>query len=687
MEPRFNWLRFIADRSDILIAVLVVGIVMMMIIPMPTWLLDILLTFNISFALVILMVSMFNAEPLDFSVFPSLLLIMTMFRLALNVSSTRLILLNAYAGEVISTFGSFVIGGNTVVGFIIFLILVVIQFIVITRGAERVSEVAARFTLDAMPGKQMAIDADLNAGLINEDEARTRRKNIQREADFYGAMDGASKFVRGDAIAGIIIVIINIIGGLIIGMVQRGMTASEAVEIYTILTVGDGLVTQIPALLISTATGIVVTRSASQSNLGKELSLQVLNYPRALGLAALILFALGSIGLPRIPMYALGAFFAVLYLLSRNAAQPAEKTEIAEDVAEAEQIKRPENVLELLQVEKMEMELGYGLIPLVDTDQGGDLLDRIVMIRRQCAVELGFIVPPIRIRDNMQLKPNSYLIKIKGAEIASGELLLDNYLAIGPDIENDIDLPGVDTVEPAFNLPARWINTTQKDQAEMKGYTVVDPPSVLATHLTAVIKSHAYELLGRQDVQNMVDYIKEQNPAVVTDLIPDIISLSELQKVLSNLLREQVSIRDLTTILETLADYGRLTKDTDVLTEYVRQALRRQITRQYAGDNKKLQVLTLDPAVEDILRESIQQSEFGSYLAVDPEVAQSLINKVARYHEELIRKGTTPIILCAPILRIYFKRLLDRFMNDLVVLSYNEIDSNVQVEVVGMVTA
>ncbi|HAA09086.1 MAG: flagellar biosynthesis protein FlhA [Syntrophomonadaceae bacterium] len=687
MEQRSPWMNFIAERTDVLVAAMIVGIVMMMIIPMPTWLLDILLTFNITFALIIIMVSVFNLDPLDFSVFPSLLLIMTLFRLALNISSTRLILLHAYAGEVINTFGSFVVGGNTVVGFIIFLILVVIQFIVITRGAERVSEVAARFTLDAMPGKQMAIDADLNAGLINEDEARERRQKIQREADFYGAMDGASKFVKGDAIAGIIIVIINVVGGLIIGMAQRGMPAGEAVQVYTLLTVGDGLVTQIPALLMSTATGIVVTRSASQFNLGKELTLQVFSYPKALGLAAIILFILGTIGLPRTPMYALGAFFGALFILTRNAGKAEEEQELTEDVAEAEQIKRPENVMELLQVEKMEMELGYGLIPLVDVEQGGDLLDRIVMIRRQCAVELGFIVPPIRIRDNMQLKPNSYVVKIKGAEIASGELLLDHYLAIGPDIENDMDLIGVDTVEPAFGLPARWINTAQKDQAEMNGYTVVDPPSVLATHLTTVIKNHAFELLGRQEVQNMVDYIKEQNPAVVSDLIPDLINLSELQKVLSNLLREQVSIRDLTTILETLADYGRLTKDVDVLTEYVRQALRRQITRQYAGEDKKLQVLTLDPAVEDILRSSIQQSEFGSYLAVDPEVAQSLIDKVSRYHEDLIRRGTTPIILCAPILRIYFKRLLDRFMTDLVVLSYNEIDSNVQVEVVGMVSS
>lgn len=687
MERRSSWMTVLQERSDLLVAVLVIGIVMMMIIPMPTWMLDILLTFNIAFALIIIMVSMFNNDPLEFSVFPSLLLVMTMFRLALNVSSTRLILLHAQAGEVIASFGSFVVGGNTVVGMIIFLILVVIQFIVITRGAERVSEVAARFTLDAMPGKQMAIDADLNAGLINEDAARQRREKIQREADFYGAMDGASKFVKGDAIAGIVIIIINIVGGLIIGMAQRGMVLTEATEIYTLLTVGDGLVTQIPALLISTATGIVVTRSASQFSLGKEMSMQLFNYPKALGMAALVLLLLGSIGLPQVPMYTLAALFALLFLLTRRAVSEDTEMEIAEDMEEAEQIKKPENVLELLQVEKMEMELGYGLIPLVDNDQGGDLLDRIVMIRRQCAVELGFIVPPIRIRDNMQLKPNSYVVKVKGAEIAGGELMLENYLAIGPDIENDQDLLGIDTIEPAFNLPARWIDTSQKDEAEIKGYTVVDPPSVLATHLTSVIKTHAFELLGRQEVQNMVDFVKEQNPAVVQELIPDQISLSELQRVLANLLKEQVSIRDLTTILETLADYGRLTRDPDVLTEYVRQALRRQISRQYAGEEKRLQVLTLDPGVEEVLRDSIQQSEFGSYLAVDPDIAQAVIDKISRYQEDLLRRGTTPIVLCAPILRLYFKRLLDRFLADLVVLSYNEIDPHVQIEVVGMVTS
>ncbi|MGI5880156.1 MAG: flagellar biosynthesis protein FlhA [Syntrophomonadaceae bacterium] len=685
MQERMPWLKRITEYSDVIVAFMVISIVLMMIIPMSTVLLDILLTFNISFALIILMVSMFNTDPLEFSVFPSLLLVMTLFRLALNVSSTRLILLNAQAGEVIATFGQFVIGGNPVVGFIIFLILVIIQFIVITKGAERVSEVAARFTLDAMPGKQMAIDADLNAGLIDESTARNRREKIQREADFYGAMDGASKFVKGDAIAGIIIVIINIVGGLLIGMMQRGLEASEAVQIYTILTVGDGLVTQIPALLISTATGIVVTRSASTFSLGKELSLQVFAYPKALGLAAIILLILGTIGMPRLPMYTLAALFGFMYFVSRGAIGEEKEEEISEDIEEAEHIRKPENVMELLQIEKMELELGYGLIPLVDSEQGGDLLDRIVMIRRQCAVDLGFVVPPIRIRDNMQLKPNMYIIKVKGADVASSELLLDNYLAIGPNIENEADLVGVNTVEPAFNLPARWIDTSQKEQAEISGYTVVDPPSVLATHLTAVIRNHAFELLGRQDIQSILDFIRESNPAVVDELIPDLMSIGELQRVLSNLLKEQVSIRDMVTILETLADFARVTRDVDVLTEYVRQGLKRQITRQYSGAENRIRVITLDPAVEESLRDSVQQSDFGSYLAVEPEFAQNMIDKIALVSNDLIRKGITPVLLCAPILRIYLKRLIDRFMADLVVLSYNEIEQNIEVEVVGMV--
>ncbi len=686
MEVRAGWLQKLLDNSDILIAVLVVTIVLMMIIPMKPTLLDILLTFNISFALIILMVAMFNSNPLEFSVFPSLLLIMTLFRLALNVSSTRLILLHAEAGQVIQAFGSFVVGGNMVVGFVIFLILVVIQFIVITKGAERASEVAARFTLDAMPGKQMAIDADLNAGLIDENMARNRREKIQDEADFYGAMDGASKFVKGDAIAGIVITIINIVGGLTLGMAQKGMSLGVAAETYTILTVGDGLVTQIPALLISTATGIVVTRSASKFSLGREVGGQLLSQPKALGVTAVILLLLGTIGLPKLPMYTLAAFFGLLFFTFRSSiAEVVEEIE-TEDIQEAEEIRKPENLMELLQVEKMEMELGYGLIPLVDAEQGGDLLDRIVMIRRQCAVELGFIVPPIRIRDNMQLKPNSYTIKIKGIQIADGELILDNYLAIGPDIENDTEIVGLDTMEPAFDLPAKWIDTKDQEFAEQKGYTVVDPPSVLATHLTTVIKRHAFELLGRQEIQNIIDFVEESNPALISELIPDLMSLGDIQKVLGNLLQEHISIRDMVTILETLADYAKISRDNDVLTEYVRQALKRQITKQYLDNNMNLSVLTLEPGLEEQLRESVQQSEFGSYLALDPDIAQSLIENISLQHTTLINQGLTPIILCAPILRIYFKRLLDRFLTNLVVLSYNEIDSDINVEVIGMVT-
>lgn len=686
MEQSTGWYQKVLNNSDILVAVLVISIIMMMIVPINSALLDVLLTFNISFSLIILLVAMFNTDPLDFSVFPALLLVMTLFRLSLNISTTKLILLNGSAGEVVAAFGSFVVGGNTVVGLVIFLIIVVIQFIVITKGAERVSEVAARFTLDAMPGKQMAIDADLNAGLINEEKARERRDKIQRGADFYGAMDGASKFVKGDAIAGIIIIIINIIGGLVIGMVQRGMAFTDATQVYTILTVGDGLVTQIPALLISTGTGIVVTRSASKFSLGRDVTSQLLSTPKALGIAAVVLVVLGTIGLPRLPMYSLAVLFGFLSFTFRGSTAEMDEEQELEDVQEAEEIKKPENVVELLQVEKMEMELGYGLIPLVDSEQGGDLLDRIVMIRRQCAVELGFIVPPIRIRDNMQLKPNVYVIKIKGMELATGELMLDNFLAIGPEIDNDPELPGVDTMEPAFNLPARWIDTAQKDEAETRGYTVVDPPSVLATHLTAVIKSHAFELLGRQEIQNILNYVKEQNSAVVEELIPDLMSVGDIQKVLSNLLKEQVSIRDMVTILETLADYAKLTKDNDVLTEYVRQALKRNITRQYIDKDNHLSVLTLDPGLEEKLRASVQQSDFGSYLAVDPDIAQGMIDKLVSQHDTLMRKGLTTVILCAPVLRIYFKRLIDRFIPNLVVLSYNEIESDVNVEVMGMVS-
>lgn len=676
------------SNTDIIAAVAIIAVVMMMIVPVPKPLLDIFLVFNISFALVILLVSIFTINPLEFSVFPSLLLVTTLMRLAMNVSATRLVLGEADAGNVIEAFGNFVAEGNMIVGFVIFLILVVIQFIVITRGAERVSEVAARFTLDAMPGKQMAIDADLNAGLINETDARTRRKDIQREADFYGAMDGASKFVKGDAIAGIIIIIINIVGGLIIGMVQRGMPWADASKTYTILTVGDGLVTQIPALLISTAVGIIVTRSASNANLGEELSTQLLAQPKVFAMATVVLVLLGMIGLPKLPLFIIAALFAAIYFYQSQVAPVVEEEEMVEDVSEeVEQIKKPENVMELLNVEKMEMELGYSLIPLVDSEQGGDLLDRIVMIRRQAAVDLGFIVPPIRIRDNMQLKPNMYMIKIKGLEVSRGELFLENYLAIGPGIEEDLEITGIDTLEPAFRLPARWIDTMDRERAENKGYTVVDPPSVVATHLTQVIKGHANELLGRQEVQNMVAYVKEQSPAVVDELVPDLLSVGDIQKVMANLLHEQVPVRDMVTILEALADYAKLTKDTDVLTEYVRQALKRHITRAYVNEENRLPVITLDPAFEEYLRDSVQQSDFGSYLAIDPNRAQLMVRKLNGHMEDMARQGYTPVVVCAPVLRIYFKKLIERFIPGLAVISYNEIEPDIEIDVIGMVSA
>ncbi|MGE5371342.1 MAG: flagellar biosynthesis protein FlhA [Solirubrobacterales bacterium] len=687
MNPAQANLNRVIGKADIIAALALIGVVVMMIVPIPPALLDILLTFNISFAILILLVSIYTLNALEFSIFPTLLLVTTLLRLSLNVSTTRLVLLHGYAGEVVKRFGEFVVGGNTLVGIVMFLILVLIQFIVITKGAERVSEVAARFTLDAMPGKQMAIDADLNAGMINDTDARQRRLDIQREADFYGAMDGASKFIKGDAIAGIVIVIINITGGLIIGMMQRSMSWTEASQTYTILTIGDGLVTQIPALLISTAAGIVVTRSASETNLGTEFTNQLTSQPQVFAIASVFLTLLGFTGLPALPMLTMATLFAILYFTNRKKAEVIEEEAPTVDAMEAEQIKKPENVMELLQIEKMEMELGYSLIPLVDAEQGGDLLDRIVMIRRQCAVDLGFVVPPIRIRDNMQLKPNMYMIKMKGLELSRGELILDNYLAIGPGIDEDVDMPGIDTLEPAFRLPARWIDTAERERAEMKGYTVVDPPSVVATHLTQVIKSHAHELLGRQDVLNMVNYVKEQNAATVDELIPDVLSLGELQKILANLLREQVPIRDLVTIMEALADYARITKDSDVLTEYARQALKRHITKIYAGEERRVPVIALDPSLEEYLRDSVQQSEFGSYLAVDPNRAQNLVKKLNIHIDDMVRQGMTPVVICAPVLRIYFKKLLERFIPNLAVLSYNELESDVEIDVVGMVSA
>lgn len=675
----------ILKYSDILVAVAIITIVVMMIIPLPAFLLDILLTLNITFALVIIMVSIYNVEPLQFSVFPSLLLVTTLFRLALNVSSTRLILLDGYAGEVIQSFGNFVVGGNAVVGFIVFVILIIIQFIVITRGAERVAEVAARFTLDAMPGKQMAIDADLNSGMITDNEARQRRRDIQREADFYGAMDGASKFVKGDAIAAIIIIIINIVGGFVIGMVQRNMDVTQALQNYTLLTVGEGLVNQIPALMISTATGIVVTRTASEGNLGQDIVGQLLTNPRIFFIAAAVLALLGiTPGLPGVPFFLLSlAALGIGYTLHKAARSVVQSELMQQEEQEKEEVRKPENIVSLLQVDPMELEIGYSLIPIVDVGQGGDLLDRVVMIRRQCALEMGLIVPTIRIRDNIQLKPNVYVIKLKGIEIARGELLLDHYLAMNPGTAAE-DIGGIETVEPAFGLPALWIQEANREQAELAGYTVVDPVSVLTTHLTEVIKAHAAEILGRQETQTLVEAVKQSNPAVVEELTPNVLSLGDIQKVLANLLRERISIRDMVTILETLADYAQVTKDTEILTEYVRHAMARQISKQYAP-NDLLTCLTVDPQLEEAINAAVQRTEHGSYVALDPAKMQALVNSLKKALPKLTGLGYSPIVLTGPSVRLYFRKLTERVAPNLTVLSYAELDSKVEVKSLGMV--
>lgn len=675
----------ISKYSDIIVAVAIITVVVMMIIPLPAFLLDILLAFNITFALIIVMVAIYNVEPLQFSVFPSLLLITTLFRLALNVSSTRLILLDGYAGEVIMAFGNFVVGGNAVVGFIVFVILIIIQFIVITRGAERVAEVAARFTLDAMPGKQMSIDADLNSGAINDSEARQRRLNIQREADFYGAMDGASKFVKGDAIAAIIIIIINIVGGFVIGMVQRNMDVLNALQSYTLLTVGEGLVNQIPALMISTATGIVVTRAASDANLGTDIVSQLFNNPRVFFIASGALILLGLVpGLPGIPFFTLGVLSSVIaYMLHKTANSAAQSELVQQEEQEKEEVRKPENLVSLLQVDPMELEIGYSLIPMVDMGQGGDLLDRVVMIRRQCALELGLIVPTIRIRDNIQLKPNVYVIKLKGIEIARGELLLDHYLAMNPGTAME-DVVGIETVEPAFGLPALWIQESNREQAELSGYTVVDPVSVLTTHLTELIKAHAAEIIGRQEVQTLVDAVKQNNPAVVDELVPNLLSLGDIQKVLASLLRERISIRDMVTILETLADYAQLTKDTEILTEYVRHALARQISRQYATNNT-VTCLTVDPQLEDTINSAVQRTEHGSYVALDPHTMQAIISSLTGELPKLTNIGYQPLVLTNPAVRLYFRKLTERVAPNLTVLSYAELEPKVEVQALGMV--
>lgn len=675
----------IFSNTDIVAAFGIVGIVVMMVVPLPPAWVDILLTLNITGSVLILMLAVFTRDPLEFSVLPSLLLTMTLFRLALNISTTRLVLLEAYAGKIIQQFGEFVIQGNAVVGFIVFCILVTVQFIVITKGAERVSEVAARFTLDAMPGKQMSIDADLNAGIITDQEARARRKAIQQEADFYGAMDGASKFVKGDAIAGIIILLINIIGGLIIGIVMKKMPLSDALHTYTLLTIGDGLVSQIPALLISTATGLVVTRAASETNLGQDLASQLFRVPKALYITSAVLVVLAVLGLPKMPMFLLACCCAAIgYYLQRTSVVSAKEETAAAVESEIEETKKPENVMSMLHIDHMELEIGYALIPLVDAGQGGDLLDRIVLIRRQIAAELGFIVPVIRVRDNMNLQPNQYVIKLKGAEVATGELLADHYLAISGGIEDD-SIPGTPTKEPAFGLDAKWINPSYREQAEMSGYTTVDAPTVLATHLTEVIKSHAHEIITRQDVKSLVDHVREQAPAVVEELIPELLSLGQVQKVLCNLLKERVSIKDMVTILESLADYAVMTKDIDRLTEHVRQGLARQIIQPLLDKNKKLAVITVEPQIEQMILDNLKPSDYGTYVNLDPGLVQKLVNQIALEVEKVMLKGNNPVILCAPVVRINLKRMTERQLPNLVIISYNELVPGIEVEALGMV--
>ncbi|WP_340016656.1 flagellar biosynthesis protein FlhA [Paenibacillus sp. FSL K6-1318] len=672
--------------KDLAVLAGIIGIVLMMILPIPIWLLDMLLVVNISIALMILLVAMNSKEALQFSIFPALLLITTLFRLALNISTTKLILGEGDAGAVVATFGSWIAGGQIAIGFIVFLILVVVQFIVITKGSERVAEVAARFTLDAMPGKQMSIDADLNAGLINEQQARERRSKIEREADFYGAMDGASKFVKGDAIASIIILLINLIGGFIIGMTVHGLDFAESLATYSVLTIGDGLVSQIPALLISTAAGLIVTRASSEGNLAEDITGQLFTYPILIYIVAFVIAMLGFFTpihvITTLPLAGVLAFAAWRMQNNLNLKQEAE--EQLEEEQQIEEVRSPESVINLLQVDPIEFEFGYGLIPLADNQQGGDLLDRIIMIRRQCALELGLVVPVIRIRDNIQLRPNEYVIKIKGNVVGGGELLLNHYLAMSPGYDEE-SVTGIETTEPAFGLPALWIDEVTKDRAELAGYTVVDPPSVVATHLTELIKKHAHELLGRQETKALVDNLRENYSALVDELIPSVLSIGDVQKVLAKLLREKISIRDMVTIFETLADYGTYTKDPDVLTEYVRQSLSRQITQQFSQKGETLRVITVGPGLEKKIAESVQQSDQGSYLALDPVSTQSVYQKLSEQVNRLIQSGQQPVVLTSPTIRMYLRQVIERTMQDIPVLSYSELEPNVEIQSIGVV--
>ena len=675
-------------KADVGVAAYIVAAFVMLIVPIPSWLLDVLLACNIEIAFTILFTTMFSKEVLDMSFFPTILLFTTIFRIALNVSSTRLILTTGDPGQVVATFGSFVGGGDLIVGAIVFLILLIVQFMVINKGSERVAEVTARFTLDAMPGKQMAIDADLNTGAINDAEAKRRRDKIQEEASFFGSMDGAVKYVKGDATAGLIITAVNVIGGIAMGVLRQNMDITAALNKYVILTIGDGLVSQIPSLLISLSTGILVTKGSKDADFGTVLIRQLFGVPRALYLVGAIIAGLGIVTpLPTVVFLALGLIFVVTGRVIAGTIETAQiENEVDTEEAAAEEIRQPENVNSLLQVDPIELEFGYGIIPLADVNQGGDLLDRVVMIRRQIALELGTVVPIIRLRDNIQLNPNQYIIKIKGIQVSEGEILFDHYMAMNPGYVEE-EITGIPTFEPSFHLPAIWITEGQRERAESLGYTVVDPPSIIATHLTEIIRQHIAELLTRQDVQNLVNNLKETNPSLVDELIPKLLGLGEVQKVLQNLLKEGISIRDLLTIFETLADYAPSTRDTDILTEYVRQSLKRAISNKFFPPNETTSVVTLDPKIEQEIMASVKQTENGAYLTLDPERTKAIIKSVETEIAKLENLGKNPIIITSPIVRMYFKRLTEDYVKDLIVVSYNEVENNVELQSVGMVTA
>ncbi|MEM3112631.1 MAG: flagellar biosynthesis protein FlhA [Candidatus Anstonellales archaeon] len=678
------------QRSDIQMAVGVIAILAVMVIPIPAFFLDTLLSFSFIASLIILLTSLYIKNPLEFSTFPTLLLLTTLFRLSLNIASTRLILLRgnegiAAAGHVIKSFGQFVVGGNYIVGFIVFIILIIINFVVITRGSGRIAEVAARFTLDAMPGKQMSIDADLNAGLIDENEARRRRELISREADFYGAMDGASKFVRGEAIAGLLIILINIIGGFLIGISQFKMSLSTAAQTYTILSIGDALVAQIPALMMSTSAGIIVSRAASDQSMGRELSRQLKVQPHALLLSSGILFCLGLVpGLPHLPFIGLSFLVGTLGYFSLREQRISAQKKLEEETKKLSP-PSPEQIELLLSVDRLELEVGYGLIPIVDEEQNGDLLDRIRAIRRQLAIEMGIIVPPIRIKDNLQLKPGGYRILIKGNEVAKGEMMIGYLMALSPgEVKQGIE--GIPTKEPVFGMPALWIHEKKKEEALISGYTVVDISTIMATHLTEVIRSHADELLSRQDVQKLLDRLSQQYPKPVEELTPNLLSLGIIQKVLQNLLKERVSIRDLLTIVETLADYAPMTKDPEILTEYVRQRLARSIVKQYETSEGILPVIALDPTIEDLLREKIQKGDYGVFVSLDPNLVQKILTGIHDVLERCSHLNCTPVLLCSPVIRRHLRKLLERFFPHLPVLSHNELISQTKIQSFGTVS-